>query len=120
MLMMSSCLESSTRQMNLSIQIQLCSPNVIHGSLMVVSRKRVPSTLSSPLLLQGHTLKQVKMFKYHDVLLSHGLIWSEHVQSVCSKARKTLGLLYRRFYKSTFLHLNAKDLKLNSVYCIIL
>ena len=69
----------------------------VHGSLMVVSRKRIPSTPSSPLLLQGHTLKQVKMFKYRGVLLFDSLSWSEYVQSVCNKARKILGLLYRRF-----------------------
>ena len=40
------------------------------------------------------------MFKYLGVLLSHDLSWGEHVQSVCSKARKILGLLYRRFYNN--------------------
>ena len=27
--------------------------------------------------------------------------WGEHVQAICSKARKILGLLYRRFYNNT-------------------
>ena len=40
------------------------------------------------------------LFKYLGVLLSHDLSWGEHVQSVCSKARKILGLLYRRFYNN--------------------
>ena len=64
---------------------------------MIVSRRRTVSTPSSPLLLEGHPLDQVKMFKYLGVLLSHDLSWGKHVQSVCSKARKILGLLYRRF-----------------------
>ena len=67
---------------------------------MIVSRRRTTSTPSSPLLLEGHPLDQVKMFKYLGVLLSHDLSWGEHVQSVCSKARKILGLLYRRFYNN--------------------
>ena len=67
---------------------------------MIVSRRRTASTPSSPLLLEGHPLDQVKMFKYLGVLLSHDLSWGEHVQSVCSKARKILGLLYRRFYNN--------------------
>ena len=67
---------------------------------MIVSRRRTASTPSSPLLLEGHPLDQVKMFKYLGVLLSHHLFWGEHVQSVCSKARKILGLLYRRFYNN--------------------
>ena len=40
------------------------------------------------------------MFKYLAVLLSHDLSWGEHVQSICSKARKILGLLYSRFYNN--------------------
>ena len=68
---------------------------------MVVSRKRLPSTPPSPLLLEGHPMEQVKIFKYLGVLLSHDLSWCEHIQSVCSKARKILGLLYRRFYNNT-------------------
>ena len=32
------------------------------------------------------------------------LSWGEHVQSVCSRARKILGLLYRRFYNNAPSH----------------
>ena len=67
---------------------------------MIVSRRKTASTPSSPLLLEGHSLEQVEMFKYLGVLLSHDLSWGEHVQSICSKARKILGLLYRRFYNN--------------------
>jgi len=65
---------------------------------MVVSHRRTASTPSQPLQLaiDNHSLDQVKMFKYLGVLLSHDLSWDEHVQSVCSRARKIFGLLYRR------------------------
>jgi len=62
---------------------------------MVVSRRRTASTPLQPLLLDNHPLDQVKMFKYLGVLMSHDLSWGEHVQSVCSRARKILVLLYR-------------------------
>ena len=67
---------------------------------MIVSRKTNLSTPSSPLLLEGHPLDQVEMFQYLGVLLSHDLTCGEHVQSTCKKARKILGLLYRRFYNN--------------------
>ena len=67
---------------------------------MIVSHRKTVSTPSSPLLLEGHSLERVEMFKYLGVLLSHDLSWGEHVQAICSKARKIFGLLYRRFYNN--------------------
>ena len=41
----------------------------------------------------------VPTFKYLGVLLSTDLSWSSHIQGVCNKARKILGLLYRCYYQ---------------------
>ena len=51
----------------------------------------------------GQRLEQVENFKYLGVLLSSNLSFSQHItiQTICAKARKILGLLYRRFYKNT-------------------
>ena len=70
---------------------------------IVDSRSGTAST-PSPLLLDNHPLDQVKTFKYLGVLLSHDFSWGEHVQSVCSRARKILGVLYRRFYNNAPSH----------------
>ena len=43
-------------------------------------------------------LEQVETFKYLRVLLSSDLSWSSHIDFICTKARKLIGLLYRRFY----------------------
>ena len=43
-------------------------------------------------------LEQVETFKYLGVLLSPELSWSVHIESICTKALKLIGLLYRRFY----------------------
>ena len=51
----------------------------------------------TPLILSGSVLAQVDTYKYLGVL-NNKLSWSRHVETVCSKARKVLGLLYRRFY----------------------
>ena len=68
---------------------------------MTISRRRVETTPPSPLLLDGHPLDKVQTFKYLGILLSHDFSWGEHIQATCAKARKILGLLYRRFYHFT-------------------
>ena len=66
---------------------------------MVVSRKRSDITPPS-LIMLGHHLEHVECFKYLGLLLSTDLSWTAHVESVCSKARKLLGLLYRKYVLS--------------------
>ena len=64
---------------------------------MLVSRKR--SRLAPPdLLLCGQQLQKVDTYKYLGLLVSSDLSWSNHISSICSKARKLLGIRYRRFY----------------------
>ena len=64
---------------------------------MIISRKRNP-VQPPQLILNGTPLDQVETFKYLGVLLSSELSWSLHIDSICTKARKLIGLLYRRFY----------------------
>ena len=63
---------------------------------MFISRKR-NSIQPLSLHLNGVPLEQVESFKYLGVFLSSDMSWSTHIDSVCSKARKLVGLLYRRF-----------------------
>ena len=67
---------------------------------MIVSRKHNPS-LPPTLCLGSTPLERVHMYKYLGVILTSILSWSEHINSVCMKARKLIGLLYRRFYAHT-------------------
>ena len=65
---------------------------------MIISRKRNPPVPEVPLKLFGSPLEIVDSYKYLGVLLTGDLSWSLQVESVCQKARRILGLLYRRFY----------------------
>ena len=56
------------------------------------------SVYPAQFLLNGIQLEQVETFKYLGVLLSSDLSCSAHIDSICTKARKVIGLLYRRFY----------------------
>ena len=73
--------------------------NVSKCKFMHISRKRNQCPPPSPLSLNGTILDVVPTFKYLGLLISSDLSWSEHIQGVCSKARKLLGLLYRRYYQ---------------------
>ena len=71
--------------------------NPVKCKCMLISRKRRPRQPLSLISLGGSALEQVQTFKYLGVLIS-SLSCSPHIDTVCKKARKLLGLLYRRFY----------------------
>ncbi len=65
---------------------------------MTISRKSSPVTPTLPLLLNSTPIEKVETFKYLGLLLSSDLSWNGQIDSVCSKAKRILGLLYRRYY----------------------
>ena len=68
---------------------------------MIISRKKDPPRPLVPLHLEGESLELVNSIKYLGIHISHDLSWSDHVQHVSTKARKIIGLLYRKYYNFT-------------------
>ena len=67
--------------------------------VMHVSRKGSPLSPIIPITLNGSVLETVDTFQYLGLLISSDLSWTNHIENICSKARKLLGLLYRRYYR---------------------
>ena len=65
---------------------------------MTLSRKRA-SDLPPPINLNSLPLDRVTEFKYLGLRISADLSWSPHINMICAKARRLVGMLYRRFYQ---------------------
>ena len=65
---------------------------------LICSKKRHPYLPAAGLQLDGIALEQVNSYRYLGVVVSSKLTRSEHIEQVCSKARKLVGMLYRQFY----------------------
>ena len=72
--------------------------NLQNPNNTILSHKKKVSSPTTPLLLGGFPFDRVYSFKYLGVLLTHDLTLSSHMQMVCNKSRKILGLLHKRFY----------------------
>ena len=75
--------------------------NPIKCKFMMLSRKRGNSAPQHTLFLMGEPIEKVNSFKYLGVTISDDLTWSKHIQTISSKARRIIGMLYRQFYRYT-------------------
>ena len=64
---------------------------------MILTRKSKPGSFP-PLQV---SMEQVESYKYLGITISSSLSWSQHIHSVYMKARRLVGLLYRKLYTNT-------------------
>ena len=64
---------------------------------LIASRKRQSILPPGGLLLDNCALEQVHSYRYLGVLVTSTLTWKEHIKQICTKARKLVGMLYRKF-----------------------
>ena len=74
--------------------------NILKCCYMVFSRKHHPTLPNAPLCAgDSHALNKRDHYKYLGVNFSSDLTWSYHINTICKKTRKLIGLLYRNFYQ---------------------
>ena len=64
---------------------------------MLFSRKDL---MMPRLFLLGQMIEQVTSYKYLGVFLTSDLKWNLHIDNICQKSRRLLGMLYRKFYRT--------------------
>ena len=80
------------------------SLNFLKCCYIIFSRRQHPSQPPSELYVmdrngQSGSLTKVNNFNYLGVILSHNLTWSQHIENICNKMRRLVGMLYRNFYR---------------------
>ena len=63
--------------------------------LLFGTRQKLDNTDVFVLQLQGKNIERVSKFNYLGTVLDEQLMWKEHIDMVCSKVKKRLGLLSR-------------------------
>ena len=91
-------LQTDINNISTCIKSLYLSLNSSKCKYIIASRKRQPTLPSSGLHLNGEALEHVRSYRYLGILVTETLTWSEHIQQVCSKARKLIGMMYRQFY----------------------
>lgn len=72
--------------------------NAKKSKYLLASRKSRPIHLQDGLHLANQVLEEVGSYRYLGVHITTTLSWSVHIQGLCTKARKLVGMMYRQFY----------------------
>ena len=79
------------------VDVNSLSFNTSKCKWMLIARKSLASHHVS-LTIGGDILERVDNFKYLGITIKSDLSWTTHIQNICGKARRLLGLLYRKYY----------------------
>ena len=71
--------------------------NLLQTKFMLISRSCSRPCIFPSLFLNSSKLERVSHFKYLGVWISDDLSWSKHIESICSKSRRSLGYIFRTF-----------------------
>ena len=94
------CVQSNNDLISTWISLHYLTINSLKTKYIIISKKS-PTFLASlpPPCLNNSQLDLVTSFKYLGIIISSNLSWSLHIQSICSKARQIIGVIYRSLYQ---------------------
>ena len=69
--------------------------------VIIYPKTGVCSIQPPSLTVDSNPLKHVQSYKYLGVLMTADLTWFAHLQVISTKAKKLLGMFYRRFYSNS-------------------
>ena len=106
-------------------QMRFLNFNTSKCKFMLLTNRRNSAIVPSPSLTLGNVaLERVHQYKYLGVLISDDLKWDKHIDHICSKVRKLVGMIYRNLYQysdpSFLLMLYKTIVRPHLEYCSIL
>ena len=93
-----SCYEELQQDINNIFQWSvenLMSFNISKCKCMLLTHKR--DAFCPTMMLNNQSLEIVTQYKYLGIIISSNLCWSQHIQEICMKARRMLGIIYRNY-----------------------
>ena len=93
-------LQSDTDKIGQWTQENFLTLNTSKCKTMLITRKKHCS-LSNQfcLTLHSESLDRVYLFKYLGVSISYNFCWSAHILDIVARAKRVIGLIYRKFYR---------------------
>lgn len=92
-------LQDDINTIHLCIKSSFLTLNAAKCKYIIASRKKHPCIPLLGLSLGTEIMERVESYRYLGVHVTSNLTWTEHISQICTKARKLVGMLYRRYSK---------------------
>ena len=104
-----SALQQDIDQISNCIRSLHLSMNPSKCKYLITSKKRCALDPPTQLLLDGEVLEEVSSYRYLDIVVTPSLSWKSHINQICNKTHKLIGLLFRKY--SNWADTNALKMK---------
>ena len=92
-----SALQQDIDQISNCIRLLHLSMNPSKCKYLIASKKRCALNPPTQLLLDGKVLEEVSSYRYLGIVVTPSLSWKSHINQICNKTRKLIGLLFRKY-----------------------